>query len=329
MLVFLSVSFLGFSGSYTTGSVVVRKDDKTITLSCGGHDILSYYHALHPVPEGVDPAYRRSGFIHPLNSPSGKVLTRIQPPDHYHHYGVWGPWTKTHIEGKEVDFWNLKKKQGTVRFAELISTKSGTLGGFSVRQEHVQFLSDGKERVVMDEVWNVRAAAAEVEKNRAWIVDCVSKFKNLLDTPIVLDQYRYGGGLGFRATERWTRDNCTILTSEGKTRSNADGTRARWCDINGEIGNKNHTSGVLFLSHTANREHPEPMRVWPESSVGGKGEVFFEFCPIRLNGWTLEPNKEYVLRYRMIVYDGKLKPETMEILWENYAHPPYVMPKVN
>jgi len=316
--------------SRTGAPFTVKQDDQTITLSFDGANILSYYHALHPVPDGVDPAYRRSGFIHPLYSPAGHVLTRIQPPDHYHHYGIWNPWTKTHIEGKEVDFWNLGKKQGTVRFAELLSTEAGAgIGGFKVRQEHVQFLPEGKERVAINEVWDVKAKVGDVENKRVWIVDCASTLKNCLSTPIVLDQYRYGGGLGFRATEQWTKDNSTVLTSEGKTRKDADGTRARWCDVNGQTGNKDETSGILFLSHTANREHPEPMRVWPDNSVYGKGEMFFEFCPIRHNSWTLEPNKEYVLRYRMIVYDGKLKPETMETLWKNYTHPPVVMRKAD
>jgi len=304
--------------------VSARMDDQTITLCSEGNNILSYYHALHPVPEGVDPVYRRSAFIHPLYSPKGHVLTQIQPADHYHHYGIWNPWTKTHIEGKEVDFWNLNKKQGTVRFADLLSTASGSVfAGFKVLQEHVQFLPEGKERVAMNEVWNVRAFPAVVE-SPVWIIDLTCTLYNNLAVPIELDQYRYGGGLGFRATEQWTKDNCSVLTSEGKKRAEADGTRARWCDINGGFNDTKQTSGILFLSHPANREHPEPMRVWPENSVGGKGEMFFEFCPIRHKDWVLQSGKEYVLKYRMIVYDGKLKPETMEALWQNYTEPPVI-----
>ena len=78
------------------------------------------------------------------------------------------------------------------------------------------------------------------------------------------------------------------------------------------------------MSRIANREHPEAMRVWPENANGGRGDMFFEFCPIRFNNWLIEPGKEYVLRYRMIVYDGKLNPETMETLWKNYVYPPTV-----
>jgi len=44
----------------------------------------------------------------------------------------------------------------------------------------------------------------------------------------LFEAYRYGGGIGFRATEEWTRENSTTLTSEGKTRVVADSIRSRW-----------------------------------------------------------------------------------------------------
>ncbi len=303
--------------------IQVLRDSKTLTIQADGKNVLSYYYAVHDIPEGVDPLFRRSGFIHPLCSPDGHVLTQIQPADHYHHYGIWNPWTKVKIDDREVDFWNLGEGQGTVRFAGIESIQSGDAwGGFCVRHEHVDFKAPGGTQVVMEETWDIRAAAIPVQQQLAWIVDLTSTMKNVLDNDIELSQYRYGGGVGFRATEVWDRYNSSVLTSVGKTRKDADGTRARWCDINGQIGNKDHTSGVLFLSHPENRDHPEPMRVWPEDAVGGKGELFFEFCPIRLTAWTLEPGKNYVLRYRMVVYDGKLKPETMEALWQDYiSHP--------
>ena len=108
-------------------------DDTTITLRHRETPILSYHHAVHPVPEGVNPIFERSGFIHPLYTPDGLMVTRIQPPDHYHHYGIWNPWTVTQIEGRQVDFWNLGEKQGTVRFAGVLSTVSGPVyAGFKV-----------------------------------------------------------------------------------------------------------------------------------------------------------------------------------------------------
>jgi len=42
----------------------------------------------------------------------------------------------------------------------------------------------------------------------------------------------------------------SVLTSEGKTRKDADGSYARWCMITGETG-KDQTSGIIFMSHPA------------------------------------------------------------------------------
>jgi hypothetical protein len=79
----------------------------------------------------------------------------------------------------------------------------------------------------------------------AWLIDYISTQSTPIDSGILLEAYRYGGGIGFRATEKWTKDNCFVLTSEGNERDNADGTKARWCIVTGIKENKKN--GILFL----------------------------------------------------------------------------------
>ena len=122
--------------------VQAEKNDSFLQIQTHGpsgiRKILRYHHAIVPAPQGQSKLYDRSAFIHPLWSPSGSVLTNIHPPDHYHHLGIWMPWTKTKFEGKEVDFWNLGKGEGTVRFNKLLSTSSGIIfGGFRAEHDHV------------------------------------------------------------------------------------------------------------------------------------------------------------------------------------------------
>ena len=178
-----------------------------------------------------------------------------------------------------------------------------------------------KEKAAMNEVWDIRTSAITLDGRTVWVVGYTSILSNALKSDIELTAYRYGGGIGFRATDEWNKENVVVLTSEGKTRNEADGTRARWADIRGAGKDKNSTAGILFLSHSANSEHPEPMRVWPDT-VSKSGFMFFEFCPIRHTDWIIKPNREYVLRYRMLVYDGKISAETAETLWKNFAQPP-------
>ncbi|NIA31424.1 MAG: hypothetical protein GWP06_16140 [Actinobacteria bacterium] len=304
--------------------VLCANDDEKLVVKLHGKNVLQYNQAVARPPEGVSSLYKRSGFIHPLWSPGGHVLTRIQPPDHRHHYGIWNPWTKTHYEGKEIDFWNLGKGQGTVRFAGFLSRVSGPVyAEFRVRQEHVDFMALGEDKVALNEVWDVRVWNVGDKGHESWLWDLTTTL-NCADSPIDLVAYRYGGGIGFRATEQWTKDNSRVLTSEGKTRAEADGTRARWCDVSGTFPDSQR-SGILFMSYPGNREHPEPMRVWPMNANKGRGDLFFEFCPIRLKSWHLDPGRDYVLKYRMLVYYGSITKIEANRLWWDFAHPPKVV----
>ncbi len=310
----------------TDGNLKVRlkKDHKDLSLVYKGKPILSYRYATTYPPDGVNPIYKRSGFIHPLWSPGGEVLTRIQPPDHFHHYGIWGPWTKTHIDGREVDFWNLVKGQGTVKFAGFLSDVEGDVfTGFQALQQHIDFGAKGEGQIAMNEILDVRAWNAD-PGGKVWVVDYTTSINSPLKNGIMLNAYRYGGGIGFRATEKWDKSNCTVLTSEGKTRINADGSFARWCIVEGESGTKEGRSGILFMSYPSNRMHPEPMRVWPLNANSGRGDMYFEFVPIRYNDWKLNSKKTYTLKYRMIVFDGRMDTETAEMYWNSFA----TMPKI-
>lgn len=285
-----------------------------------GKDVLQYNNNTVYPPKGVDTVFRRSGFIHPLWSPAGNVLTRINPPDHHHHVGIWNPWTHVLFEGKTIDFWNLVKKEGTVRFAKFISKTEGPVfGGFKALQEHVvlDVPPIPKGTVAMNEVWDIRVYNIGP---KMWLWDFTSKLNCATDNPVILEEYRYGG-FGFRATQDWNNQNSKILTSEGKARKEADATRARWCMIDGDV-NGGH-SGILFMDYPTNYNFPEPMRVWPVNA-NGRGDVFFSFSPTRNMSWALKPDKNYVLKYRMLVYEGSISSQTAENVWKSFAHPPKV-----
>ncbi|NOR74322.1 MAG: hypothetical protein GQ525_04105 [Draconibacterium sp.] len=305
--------------------ILLKKDDWDLSLQVNEKPILSYRFATTLPPAGIDSIYKRSGFINPVYSPGGQILTRIQPPDHYHHYGIWGPWTKTHIEDREVDFWNLIKGQGTVKFASFLSETEGAIySGFQALQQHIDFEAKGKDQIAINEILDVRAW--NVEEN-VWVIDYTTSLNSPLQNGIMLDAYRYGGGIGFRATEKWHKDNCTVLTSDNKTRIDADGSYARWCLVEGESEVDEGRSGILFLSHPSNRMHPEPMRIWPMDANGGRGDMYFEFVPIRHDNWKLESKKNYTLKYRMVIFDGKISGEKAEMYWKAFAKPPLVIMK--
>ena len=295
------------------------KEAGTLTLKAGDRNLLRYRtEAVYP-PEGIDTVFKRSAFIHPLWAPHGQELTRIQPPDHYHHYGLWNPWTHVLYEGDTVDFWNLNARQGTVRFGGLISTAAGNVfSEYSALHEHVVFPKNGHEKIALAEIQTVRTYAPQ--RHDYYMADITVQL-NCVSAPVTLLEYRYGG-LGWRATEQWTKENSRVLTSDGKTRKDADGSKARWCIVEGTVGGEN--AGAVLMSYPVNFNHPEPLRIWPENANGNRGDMFANFSPTKDMDWPLRPGKTYVLRYRLVVFNGTFSGEKAEAAWRDFAYPPAV-----
>jgi len=316
-LFYQSLLFLFLPAMAFPQKISLQESSIGYDFKSGNQLLLTYQTAMASVPEGVKADFSKSGFIHPLNSPSGQKLTRIQPPDHYHHYGIWGPWTKTTIEGREVDFWNLGDGKGRVDFEKLISKKTNSdFAEIVVRQNHMDLLAPSGPQLALEEDLKIRLWN---KKENRYLVDYTTTISTPLSSSVMLEAYRYGGGIGFRATEIWDPSNSTILTSEGLDRKGADGSFAKWVVIEGVSDAPAGRSGVLILSHPANRAHPEPLRVWPEDDHGRKGNVFLEFCPIRHESWEILPGKKYTLSYRIVVFDGKISPEEAEKYWNEFA----------
>jgi hypothetical protein len=307
--------------------VLANMDDSALTIQRGDQKLLRYWYGTVYPPAGVDSSFRRSGFIHPLWTPHGQELTRIQPPDHHHHYGLWNPWTHVLFEKDTVDFWNLGDKKGTVRFARFISVTNGPVyAEFRVLHEHVVFKKNGAQKVALNELQTIRVYRP-ADSGNYYIMDITSQLNCATQSPVLLLAYRYGG-LGWRATEVWNKNNSEVLTSEGKDRKTADGSKAKWCIVQGSLdslapGKYGDYGGALMLSYPANYNHPEPLRIWPDNS-NGRGDMFANFDPTKDKDWLLEPGKEYTLKYRLVVFNGKFDRVRAETAWQYFSMPPVV-----
>jgi hypothetical protein len=300
----------------------IDRRGNNLTVKYGDKNVLQYNFDAAPLPEGASPLFRRGGFLHPLWSPKGEVLTRIQPPDHYHHMGIWNPWTHTEYNGRVIDFWNLIKAEGTVRPVTITSLTENTFfAGFKVIHDHIDLNGQTAEgfEVILKEEWNIKVWDAGPDVR---VIDFISTFNNIADSVFTLKQYRYQG-FGFRATDKWNDTTAHITTSESLTKENGNGTRARWCDINGQ--SDYGTSGVVFMTHPSNFNFPEPIRIWPTGTDGKVEDVFFNFNPTMDRDWVIVPGKDHQLHYRMFVYDGAITTEKAEQLWRDFAFPPLVV----
>lgn len=306
-----------------SAAIVADNSEGSITFKANDKNLLRYQYATVYPPAGIDTNYKRSGFIHPVWTPHGQELTRIQAPDHYHHYGIWNPWTHVLFEKDTVDFWNLRDKKGTVRFANFTEITSGEVfSEFSALHQHVVFKKDGSEKIALNELQTVRLYNPQPNSNY-YIADITAELNCATDSPVLILSYRYAG-LGWRTTGYWNDENCEVLTSEGKTRDNTDGSKGRWAIVQGALPD-NESGGIAFLSYPANFNHPEPMRIWVKGT-NKRGDMFFNFAPTKDKDWLLEPGKTYVLKYRLVVFSGKLNAAGAESAWQYFAKP--VMPEI-
>jgi hypothetical protein len=283
----------------------ITLDETGIEISKEKMKVLRYNYALTPAPPGISELYERSGYIHPIWTPLGKILTRIHASDHIHHMGFWNPWTKTVFEGRNVDFWNIGDAQGTVRFVRIESLNSGPVfASFRALQEHVDLTAERGAKVALNEFWDVRVWNISETEKKLWIWDFTTTQKCATKNPLLVKKYRYGG-FGFRGTSDWEKRNSNFLTSEGKTREDGNGTRARWCKVFGQT-DEGH-GGIVFMGHPHNKEFPEPMRIWPD------GDIFFGFCSVIYNDIEIVPGEDFIRRYR----NAFVNPPEMTVDWLN------------
>lgn len=319
--------------SETPPLMKVEKDRLgNLVLKKKNNNVLQYNTVEPNFPSWIDAAIRRNGYIHPAWSPAGNVLTNANPADHMHHYGIWNPWTAIEYNGNRYDLWDLIAKTGTVRFDSLYRSVSGNLyANILVRHRHIIFepqreqvannvwgimrFTPKHEKIIMDELQDIRIWNIE-EGTFLWDFD-FSLFPST-HLPVILKEYRYAG-FGWRATADWTRENCEMVTSEGKSRPEIDGTSARWVYVTG-ISPKGK-SGILFMASPKNHNFPEPLRIWDQNQNGGRGDAFINFAPTKNEDWILEPGKRYDFRYRMFVFDGDITPAKAEAIWKDYATP--------
>jgi hypothetical protein len=297
------------------GVQVIREGDRVKVVS-GGREILQYQGAKTPLPQGYEPEYQRGGYIHPVYTPSGKLVTDDYPPKRKHHHGIWTPWTKTEFEGRTPDFWNMGQKTGTVEFVGIDATWSGPVAGaFVASHRMVDLSAKPQPKPAIDETWYAVVYRPVASAKGTYVFDLTTNQRCASDSPLVLPRYHYGG-LGFRGHRQWEdKGNCFFLTSEGKDRSNGNETAGKWCHVGGKVDGE--LAGVAILCHPDNFRFPQPMRLNPD-------EPFFCYAPSQGGDWSIEPGQPYMAHYRFIVADGPADKVEIERLWNDYAHPPKV-----
>ena len=299
-----------------------------ISLKLDGRTIFAYHKTITEPPAGIDPLYKRSGFIHPLATRSGVVVTDDFPPDHAHQHGLFFAWVNTTFDGRKVDFWNQHTRTGRVGHDPDVPgpTFSGgpIMADFHTSLRHEDTTAPGGPVPVLLEGWDIHAYNVP----GCIVIDFESELKCAGNKPLKLNKHIYGG-LGYRGNRQWgdptvkgndppdpsKSGHSDFLTSEGKRRGDGNHTRPRWADLSGEVDGK--VGGLTILDHPGNFRYPQPVRLHPNMP-------YLSFAPEVLGEFEIVPGQKYVSRYRLIVHDGRPDLALIERVWNDYAEPPKV-----
>lgn len=274
--------------------------------------VLTYHTSTVLPPRGIDAVFQRSGFIHPLRTPTGRVVTADFPADHAHQHGIFFAWKQAEFEGRAIDFWNQADRTGLVEHTAVQHVESGPVyAQFEVSLRHLDLTASDGPKPVLDEDWTVRLyALADVH-----VVDLTSRQRCASASPLKLLEYHYGG-MGYRGPTEWlgTDSGFEMTTNEGLGRIEGNHSRPLWVDCLGPLDSA--ACGIRVVQHPDNFRFPQPVRLHPS-------KPYFVFAPEVLGEFVIEPEQEYESRYRYIVFDSAPSSSVMQLA-NAYVTPPQV-----
>jgi hypothetical protein len=292
-------------------AVMAVRESDGVRLTIGAQTVFRYQ-TVGKLPPGIGMNYLRGGYIHPLFTPAGLLVTDDYPGDHRHHHGIWSAWAHTTFEGRQMDFWNMGGGSAKVDFQALVSSWDGPVhAGFHAK--HLFTDLHGGPKTALNEDWVVTMYKVADGAPAYFVFDLDSVQQAASASPVNLDQYLYGG-FAFRGSVQW-RAGANFLTSEGKDRGSGDGTTARWCYIGGKVDGKD--AGYAVLGHPSNFRAPQPMRINPT-------DPYFSFSPVKPGGFPIVQGKPYPSRFRFVAVDGPPDKALFDRQWNDYATPPVV-----
>lgn len=276
---------------------VVTTEDSVTASGPDGNVLWRYVHG------------RRKPYIHPVTTPSGRVLTQLEPPDHPWHRALW--FAIKYVDGD--NFWEEVPPYGVVRHDRVATRFARDTVSVDAR---LRWIRPDRETVA-------------IRESREITHHTLDAGSYALDVRITLDPVAAGtidrtpfngtwggyGGLTVRGRPDW--HDTRLLLDDGSEHARIEGVPSAWCDLSGTI--EGEAAGIAMLDSPENPRHPVP---WYGSTraatYGDEGwsnflnAAFLFDEPLQLEG-PLE------LAYRVVIHDGAWDHERVRAAWEEWT----------
>jgi hypothetical protein len=292
------------------------------------------------------PTTLKKPVLYPLRTANGTVITRGYPleprpgerVDHPHHAGLWFNYGNVN----DIDFWNNSDaikpenapKMGTILQLRIVSAKSGAEQGELEVETH----------------WVTADQKALLKERTRFVFRGGTGFRSVdrittltaLDQKVVFHDDKEGV-LGMRVTRALeapsvkpevftdasgnattvaqldnTGVNGAYLSSEGKKGDAVWGTRGRWCNLSGRVGDEPVT--ITILDHPANPGFPTywHARGYGLFSANPLGQKIFTEGKEEMN-FSLAPNESVTFRYRILISSEIVSAESSEAAYQKFV----------
>jgi hypothetical protein len=317
-------------------SVVVNEQSRRVDVSIDGKPFTSY----------IWPDTLKKPVLYPLRTANGTIITRgfpLEPRpgervDHPHHAGLW--FNYENVNG--LDFWNNSyaikpenaPKMGTILHRSIVSAKGGsdhgeldvetdwvTFDNKVLLNEHTHFVFRGGPGFrSVDRITTLRALDEKVSFPDA--KDGLMGLRVIRALEIPSDKPKVYTDISGRATTVPKLDNTgvngTYLTSEGKKGDAAWGTRGRWCNLSGMVGDEPVT--ITILDHPENPGFPTywHARGYGLFAANPLGRSIFDPKQPAFN-YTLNKDQSTTFHYRILITSGPMTTEAMTQQAQSFA----------
>jgi hypothetical protein len=227
-------------------------------------------------------------YLHPVIAPDGNgVLTEFRPGHHHHQTGIYFGFSA--VNGRSF----FHNTDGAFFRGKGAKVEKG--GAWSVETDWLA--ADGSVLLTETQRWTLQDFRAY------YVLDLDWSGRAAVD--LTIGKYDYGGLFIRMPWKAGIRGDA--INSEGQSKKDAEGKRARWVDVGMEIAGRSDWAHIAMLDHRSNPGHPVPWRV--DANLG--------IVPSRsrLGDWKIAKAETARARYRLVVYTGALNRDLIEKYW--------------